>query len=97
MASSATASAVDGSSAVATRRPNSSSPSWTLSDGNSTKSKNVSWPTSSTVEPDFLRSTGYYSGEEPLRPAYFDGSNSDSATFIHRDRVCYLLLTNGSP
>jgi hypothetical protein len=50
-----------------------------------------------SVEPDFLRSTGYYSGEEPLRPAYFDGSDSDTATFIHRDRVCYLLLTNGSP
>ncbi|WP_405767094.1 hypothetical protein OG539_19430 [Actinacidiphila glaucinigra] len=50
-----------------------------------------------SVEPDFLRSTGYYSGEEPLRPAYFDGSDSDTTTLIHRDRVCYLLLTNGSP
>lgn len=50
-----------------------------------------------SVEPDFLRSTGYYSGEEPLRPTYFAGGNSDTATFIHRDRVCYLLLTNGSP
>ncbi|MEV7521020.1 hypothetical protein [Streptomyces sp. NPDC091371] len=50
-----------------------------------------------SVEPDFLRSTGYYSGEEPLRPVYFDGDDSDTATFVHRDRVCYLLLTNGSP
>ncbi|NXY98360.1 hypothetical protein HYE82_29105 [Streptomyces sp. BR123] len=49
------------------------------------------------VEPDFLRSTGYFSGEEPLRPAYFDGGDCDTATFIHRDQVCYLLLTNGSP
>lgn len=50
-----------------------------------------------SVEPDFLRTSGYFSGEEPLRPVYFDGSESDTATFIHRGRVCYLLLTNGSP
>ncbi|MFK0259461.1 hypothetical protein [Streptomyces sp. NPDC090445] len=50
-----------------------------------------------SVEPDFLRSTGYFSGEEPLWPVYFDGGGSDTATFIHRDRVCHLLLTNGSP
>ncbi len=50
-----------------------------------------------SVAPDFLRSTGYYTDEEPLRPAYFDGSDSDTATFIHRDHVCYLLLTNGCP
>ncbi|MFD7628003.1 hypothetical protein ACFV7Q_18540 [Streptomyces sp. NPDC059851] len=50
-----------------------------------------------SVEPDFLRSTGYFSGEEPLRPVYFDGGDADTATFVHRDRVCYLLLTNGSP
>ncbi|MCZ1008156.1 hypothetical protein [Streptomyces lydicus] len=50
-----------------------------------------------SVKPDFLRSTGYYSGEEPLHPVYFDGSDSDTATFIHRGLVCYLLLTNGSP
>ncbi len=49
------------------------------------------------VSPDFLRSTGYYSGEEPLRPAYFDGGGSDTATFVHRDRTFHLLLTNGSP
>ncbi|MFG2531451.1 hypothetical protein [Streptomyces sp. NPDC048516] len=50
-----------------------------------------------SVKPDFLRSTGYYSGEEPLPPVYFHGSDSDTATFIHRGPVCYLLLTNGSP
>ncbi|MFI0218813.1 hypothetical protein [Streptomyces lydicus] len=49
------------------------------------------------VSPDFLRSTGYYSGEEPQQPVYFDGSGSDTATFIHRDRTFHLLLTNGSP
>ncbi|MGW3208368.1 hypothetical protein [Streptomyces sp. NPDC001135] len=49
------------------------------------------------VSPDFLRSTGYYSGEEPQPPVYFDGSGSDTATFVHRDRSFYLLLTNGSP
>ncbi|WP_405915249.1 hypothetical protein [Streptomyces sp. NBC_00728] len=49
------------------------------------------------VSPDFLRSTGYYSGEEPLRPVYFDGGDSDTATFVHRDRTFHLLLTNGSP
>ncbi|UNO42952.1 hypothetical protein [Streptomyces sp. MST-110588] len=50
-----------------------------------------------SVEPDFLRSSGYFSGEEALRPVYFDGSDSDTATFIHGGHVCYLLLTNGSP
>lgn len=50
-----------------------------------------------SVAPDFLRSTGYFSGEEPLRPVYFDGGDCDTATFVHRDRVGYLLLTNGSP
>ncbi|OQD57547.1 hypothetical protein BM536_002010 [Streptomyces phaeoluteigriseus] len=50
-----------------------------------------------SVEPDFLRPSGYFNGEEPVRPVYFDGSDSDTATFIHRDRTCYLLLTNGSP
>ncbi|MFD6891450.1 hypothetical protein [Streptomyces sp. NPDC059957] len=49
------------------------------------------------VSPDFLRSTGYYTDEEPLRPVYFDGSDSDTATFIHRDQTFHLLLTNGSP
>lgn len=49
------------------------------------------------VSPDFLRSTGYYSGEEPSRPVYFDGGGSDTATFVHRDRTFHLLLTNGSP
>ncbi|MFE1174190.1 hypothetical protein [Streptomyces sp. NPDC058773] len=49
------------------------------------------------VSPDFLRSTGYYSGEEPQWPAYFDGSGSDTVTFIYRDRTFHLLLTNGSP
>lgn len=50
-----------------------------------------------SVQPDFLRSTGYYNREEPLHPAYFDGSGSDTATFLDRGLVCYLLLTNGSP
>ncbi|MFF7977462.1 hypothetical protein [Streptomyces sp. NPDC007905] len=49
------------------------------------------------VSPDFLGSSGYYSGEEPQRPAYFDGSGSDTATFVHRGRNFHLLLTNGSP
>lgn len=49
------------------------------------------------VSPDFLRTTGYYSDEEPLRPAYFDGGDSDTVTFIHRDRTFHMLLTNGSP
>ncbi|MEU8513536.1 hypothetical protein AB0C76_18385 [Kitasatospora sp. NPDC048722] len=49
------------------------------------------------VTPDFLRSTGYHGGEEPVHPAYFDGGDSDSATLIHRDRTLHLLLTNGSP
>ncbi|GGY11869.1 hypothetical protein GCM10010510_67230 [Streptomyces anandii JCM 4720] len=30
-------------------------------------------------------------------PAYFDGSGSDTATFVPRGRTCHLLLTNGSP
>jgi hypothetical protein len=50
-----------------------------------------------SVRPDFLRSSGYFSDEEPLDPVYFDGGDSDTATFIHRDHTCYLLLTNGSP
>lgn len=49
------------------------------------------------VSPDFLRSTGYYTDEEPLWPVYFDGSASDTATFAHRDHTFHLLLTNGSP
>ncbi|MDT0268750.1 hypothetical protein RM844_20905 [Streptomyces sp. DSM 44915] len=49
------------------------------------------------VDPDFLRSTGYHTGEEPQRPAYFDGGASDTATFLYRDRVFHLLLTNGCP
>ncbi|CAG6395074.1 conserved hypothetical protein [Actinacidiphila cocklensis] len=50
------------------------------------------------ISPDFLRSTGYYSGEEePLKPVYFDGGDSDTVTFIHRDRTFHMLLTNGSP
>ncbi|GAA2523329.1 hypothetical protein [Streptomyces longisporus] len=50
-----------------------------------------------TVSPDFLRSTGYYSGEEPQPPAYFDGGGSDTATFIYHGSTVHLLLTNGSP
>lgn len=50
-----------------------------------------------SVTPDFLRSTCYYSDEEPLWPAYFDGGDSDTATFAHRDHTGYLLLTNGCP
>lgn len=50
-----------------------------------------------SVTPDFLRSTGYYGDEQPLPPAYFDGGDGDTATFVHRDRVGYLLLTNGCP
>ncbi|MFC9930948.1 hypothetical protein [Streptomyces sp. NPDC127190] len=49
------------------------------------------------VSPDFMRSTGYYSGEEPQLPVYFDGSGSDTATLVHRDHIFHLLLTNGSP
>ncbi|MEU6331785.1 hypothetical protein ABZ851_31610 [Streptomyces sp. NPDC047049] len=49
------------------------------------------------VSPDFLRSTGYYSGEEPQWPVYFDGSGSDTVTFVYRERTFHLLLTNGSP
>ncbi|MEU2393244.1 hypothetical protein [Streptomyces sp. NPDC007369] len=51
------------------------------------------------VEPDLLRSTGAcdFSGEEPLRPVCFDGGHSDTAAFVHRDRICCLLLANGSP
>ncbi|MCX5402502.1 hypothetical protein OHA37_01200 [Streptomyces sp. NBC_00335] len=49
------------------------------------------------VSPDFLRFTGYYSDEEPLRPVYFDGGDCDTATFVHRDHTFHLLLTNGSP
>lgn len=50
------------------------------------------------ISPDFLRSTEYYvSDEEPLWPVYFDGGDSDTATFIHRDRTIHMLLTNGSP
>ncbi|CAG7650083.1 hypothetical protein JT723_08145 [Streptomyces bryophytorum] len=51
------------------------------------------------VSPDFLRYTGYYGDEEeePLRQVYFDGGDSDTATFIHRDRTFHMLLTNGSP
>ncbi|MFB6808847.1 hypothetical protein [Streptomyces sp. NPDC056387] len=50
-----------------------------------------------SVEPDFLRSTEYYTDEPPLHPAYFDGSVSDTATLFHCGPVFYLLLTNGSP
>ncbi|MFK0050004.1 hypothetical protein ACIQU4_39040 [Streptomyces sp. NPDC090741] len=50
-----------------------------------------------SVEPDFLRSSGYYTDEPPLYPVYFDGSVSDTATLFHRGPVFYLLLTNGSP
>jgi hypothetical protein len=50
------------------------------------------------VSPDFLRSTGYHTDdEEPLRPVYFDGGDSDTVTFIHWDRTFHMLLTNGSP
>ncbi|OIJ91302.1 hypothetical protein [Streptomyces monashensis] len=49
------------------------------------------------VSPDFLRSTGYYSDEQPQPPVYFDGGGSDTATFVHRGRTFHLLLTNGSP
>lgn len=50
-----------------------------------------------SVEPDFLRSTEYYTKEIPLYPVYFDGSVSDTATLFHCGPVFYLLLTNGSP
>ncbi|MFF1412133.1 hypothetical protein ACFVX6_20585 [Streptomyces sp. NPDC058289] len=49
------------------------------------------------VSPDFLRSTCYYTDEEPLWPVYFDGGGSDTATFVHRNHTFHLLLTNGSP
>ncbi|MER7469036.1 hypothetical protein [Streptomyces sp. NPDC097981] len=50
-----------------------------------------------SVEPDFLRSSEYYTDELPLHPVYFDGSESDTATLFHRGSVFHLLLTNGSP
>jgi hypothetical protein len=50
-----------------------------------------------TVSPDFLRSSEYFGGHEPLPPVYFDGGAGDTATFVHRDRTFHLLLTNGSP
>lgn len=49
------------------------------------------------VRPDFLRGTGYYSGAACAGLAYFDGGESDTATFFYRGDVFYLLLTNGSP
>jgi hypothetical protein len=50
------------------------------------------------VSPDFLRSTGYFTGQEPPPgPVYFDGGGSDTAPLVHRDRAFHLLLTNGSP
>lgn len=50
-----------------------------------------------SVEPDFLRSSEYRTHVPPVRPVYFDGSASDTATLFHRGRVFWLLLTNGSP
>lgn len=50
-----------------------------------------------SVEPDFLRSSEYYTQEPPIHPVYFDGSESDTATLFHRGPVFHLLLTNGSP
>ncbi|WP_049573068.1 hypothetical protein [Nonomuraea sp. SBT364] len=49
------------------------------------------------VRPDFLRSTGYYTGEPCPESAYFDGGPSDTATFFYSGEVFHLLLTNGSP
>ncbi|MFI5672485.1 hypothetical protein [Streptomyces sp. NPDC051704] len=50
-----------------------------------------------SVEPDFLRSSEYRTDRPPVRPVYFDGSASDTATLFHRGPVLHLLLTNGSP
>jgi hypothetical protein len=50
-----------------------------------------------SVRPDFLTSTGYYSGESEDGLAYFDGGDSDTATLLYRNDLLYLLLTNGSP
>ena len=51
-----------------------------------------------SVRPDFLYFTGYYSDEPPRSDAaYFDGSSSDTATYLHRGDILMLLLTNGSP
>lgn len=47
------------------------------------------------VEPNFLWSSGYYTGDPHF--GYFDGGDNDSATLMHRGDVVYLLLTNGSP
>ena len=48
------------------------------------------------VRPDFLLAEEY----DPDRPCpvYFGGCESDdTATLFYRDRLCYLLLTNGAP
>ncbi|MFE2140984.1 hypothetical protein ACFXA3_04380 [Streptomyces sp. NPDC059456] len=50
-----------------------------------------------SVEPDFLRSSEYHTDKQPLRPVYFDGWVSDTATLFHCGPIFYLLLTNGSP
>lgn len=47
------------------------------------------------VEPNFLWSSGYYTGDPDF--GYFDGGENDSATLMHRGNIAYLLLTNGSP
>ncbi|MEU8660474.1 hypothetical protein [Actinoplanes philippinensis] len=51
------------------------------------------------ANPDFLPSTGYYSHVDPPpgTTAYFDGGDSDTATFLCRGDEVILLLTNGSP
>ncbi|MBA0053920.1 hypothetical protein E0L36_24625 [Streptomyces sp. AJS327] len=49
------------------------------------------------ISPDFLRDSGYHTGEEPQEPVYFDGGASDTATLVHRHHTLHLLLTNGSP
>jgi hypothetical protein len=51
-----------------------------------------------SVRPDFLPTTGYYTGDQsPPGTAYFDGGPNDTATYMYRDRVLMLLLTNGCP
>lgn len=50
------------------------------------------------VVPDFLYDTGYWEHNDNAPDGgYFDGGASDSCTFFFRDRVFYVLLTNGSP
>ena len=50
------------------------------------------------VRPNFLQCTGCYINDpDPPDGAYFDGGDTDTATFIYRNDIFLLLLTNGCP